>query len=139
MSKEWVESGDVLSLLEKAENVELHFLLRPRKVFIYYQTGDVPRWNRTLAKASLMHSPTLGTIPLYESPTVSGMLAPPSPKPLSTSCSEFQNEPDMKMAEILVHFTLCVSQVLLSVCEELKLESDDYVLCTDTPEGGNYV
>jgi len=130
-SKEWLESGDVSSLLQRTNNIDLHFLLRPHPVTVVFQIQefDIARLG-AVRTAALNHTPTSDpAIPLYESPTT-------CPPPVSATLApnvEIDVEPhSFKSQDVLVQFTLCVSEVLNSICRELHLEVDEYALFKET-------
>lgn len=118
--------------------LDLHFLLRPRSISVIYQVADCDL--STLETRRERSSTAYSTLPLYESPSqfhpLNGSLSAYNSPSSSPSYRGFAMEPhSFKCEDLLVHFTLCVSQVQQTVCKELGIDSpEEYSLYKEAPD-----
>jgi hypothetical protein len=126
--------------------IDLHFLLRPRPILVVYQIADYDLSNIEVTRKERLTG-NFSNIPLYESPSQGNLLQSSSysDEYESSSPLSYSDESDcvrglpkeahsFNSANMLVHFTLCVSQVQIAVCKELRLDPEAYTLYKETAD-----
>jgi hypothetical protein len=139
ITHEWLDTGDVVTLLQQ-ENIDLHFLLRPRPIQVFYQIADYDLSHIGVTRRERLTG-NFSNIPLYESPSQGNFMN--SDSALSYSDYEVvhgvpKEAHSFKMECILVQFTLCVSEVQLAVCKELGLDPDGYIMYKEAADDSGF-